>query len=313
MKVARSLTLSLPFLFASAVLAQAPGAPPAKPTTPPAAPSPSATAAPAPGPGAGAAPASSPASGPAPAAASAAAPAKPAGPAKTEITWWGHAAFVIKTPAGTTLAVDPFFKNPLAPKDAKLPEKFDAVLVTHAHGDHVGDAKEVADKSGAVVIGSYELVNLIGAKNGAGGNAGGTVAVKDDVKVHMVEAVHSAGFGSDPTRVVYGGAPLGFVIEIKGGPTIYHSGDTDAFSSMQLIGTRYKPTVGLLAIGGHFTMNPEGAAHAAKLLGLKTVIPMHFGTFPVLTGTPAQLTDGLKKVKATAKVVEMKPGETKQL
>lgn len=279
--------IALSFSFSFSAHAQAPGAPPASPTTP-------------------STPPASPAAAPA-------APAKPAGPAKTEVTWWGHAAFIVKTPAGTTLAIDPFFKNPLAPKDAKLPEKIDAVLVSHGHGDHVGDAKELADKHGAPIISSYELAALIGAKNNAGGNAGGTVNVKDDVKVHMVEAVHSSGYGTDPTRPVYGGAPMGFVIEIKGGPTLYHSGDTDAFSSMALIGQRYKPTVGMLAIGGHFTMDAEGAALAAKLIGLKTVIPMHFGTFPVLTGTPAQLTEGLKKQKSAAKVVEMKPGETKQL
>ena len=231
---------------------------------------------------------------------------------KTEITWIGHAAFLLKTPAGTTIAIDPFIKgNPTAPKDLKLPAKIDAILVTHAHGDHVGDAKELADKHGAVVIGSFELVSLLAVKNNAGGNAGGTVAVKDDVLVHMVEAVHSSGFGADPAKAQYGGAPLGFVIQIKGGPTVYHAGDTDVFASMQLIGTRYQPTIGLLPIGGHFTMDPEGAALAAKLLGLKTVIPMHFATFPPLVGTPAQLKDSLKKAKSTATVVEMKPGETK--
>lgn len=264
----------------------------------------------------GAAPAAPAPAAPAKPAAAPAAPA-PAAPAKaasgkTEVTWWGHAAFIVKTPAGTTIAIDPFFKNPNAPKDAKLPEKIDAILVTHAHGDHVGDAKALADQHNAQVVGSYELVSLLGAKNNAGGNAGGTVNVKDDVKVHMVEAVHSSGFGPDPSKAQYGGAPMGFVIEIKGGPTLYHSGDTDVFSSMQLIGQRWKPTVGLLAIGGHFTMDPEGAAQAAKLLGLKTVVPMHFGTFPVLAGTPADLTAGLKKVRSTAKVVEMKPGETRQ-
>jgi L-ascorbate metabolism protein UlaG (beta-lactamase superfamily) len=124
----------------------------------------------------------------------------------------------------------------------------------------------------------------------------------------MVEAVHSSGYGADAKN---GGAPLGFVIEIKGGPSIYHAGDTDAFSSMALIGERYKPTIGLLPIGGHFTMDAEGAALAARLVGLKTVVPMHFGTFPPLVGTPGQLRDGLKKQKSTAVVVEMKPGETR--
>lgn len=239
-------------------------------------------------------------------------PPAPAAPSKTELTWIGHAAFILKTPAGTTIAIDPFIKNnPSAPKDLKLPEKIDAILVSHAHGDHVGDAKELAAKYGSVVIGSFELAALIGAKNSAGANAGGTIAVKDDVKVHLVEAVHSSGFGPDPAKGVYGGATVGFVIEIKGGPSIYHAGDTDAFSSMALIGQRYKPTIGLLPIGGHFTMDPEGAALAAKLVGLKTVVPMHFGTFPPLVGTPAQLTEGLKKQKSTAKVVEMKPGETR--
>lgn len=243
----------------------------------------------------------------------AAAPAKAAA-GKLELTWIGHAAFILTTAAGTTIAIDPFIKgNPAAPKDLKLPAKIDAILVTHGHGDHVGDARELADKYGAVVIGSYELTSLIGAKSSAGGNAGGTIAVKDDVKVHMVEAVHSSGFGSDPAKAQYGGAPLGFVVEIKGGPSIYHAGDTDAFSSMALIGSRYKPTIGLLPIGGHFTMDPDGAAVAAKLLGLKTVVPMHFGTFPPLVGTPAQLKDSLKKQKSAAAVLELKPGETKAL
>jgi L-ascorbate metabolism protein UlaG (beta-lactamase superfamily) len=228
---------------------------------------------------------------------------------KTEITWWGHAAFVIKTPAGTVIAVDPWLKNPTAPKDGKWPDKVDAILVTHGHFDHVGDAKELSDKTGAPIIGAFELVSLIGAKNANGANTGGTVDVKSDVKVHIVEAVHSSGYG-DPSKgpMQYGGSPVGYVIEIKGGPTIYHAGDTDAFSSMQLIGDRYHPTIDMLPIGGHYTMDPDGAALAAKMTGAKSVIPMHYGTFPALKGTPAELKDALKKMGSTINVVEMKPG-----
>jgi len=162
------------------------------------------------------------------------------------------------------------------------------------------------------VITSYELASLIGAPTSEGMNIGGTTVVKD-ATIHLVEAVHSGGFGQEKTGPKYGGPAMGFVIEIPKGPVIYHAGDTDVFSGMALIAERYHPTVALLPIGGHFTMDPAGAALAAKLLKVKTVVPMHFGTFPVLAGTPDQLKAELKKQKSTAKMVEFKPGESQKL
>jgi L-ascorbate metabolism protein UlaG (beta-lactamase superfamily) len=239
-------------------------------------------------------------------------PAVVSAPGVTMATWWGHAAFVIVTPAGTTIAIDPWLENPNAPKAAVQPSALDVILVTHGHSDHVGNTAQLAKKTGAMVITSFELASLIGAEHSTGMCMGGTIKVRD-ATIHLVEAVHSSSFGPDPKTSRYGGPAMGFVIAIDKGPTLYHAGDTDVFSSMSLIADRYKPTVAMLPIGGHFTMDPAGAALAAKLLKVKTIIPMHYGTFPPLAGTPAELKAELKKAKVGAKVLDMNPGDTSKL
>lgn len=230
--------------------------------------------------------------------------------AKTTATWWGHAAWIVETPGGARIAIDPWLSNPTAPKDMKWPEQLDAILITHGHFDHVGDAQALSKKTGAPIYGSFELIGLVGTSDkDVGGNIGGTFKIKD-VTLHMVEATHSSGYGQDPKNLKYGGPAMGYVLEVDHGPTLYHAGDTGVFATMQTIAQQFHPSVVMLPIGGHFTIGPVEAALAAKLLGAKEVLPMHYGTFPLLKGTPAELQTALKKQKVNAKVVSPKPGET---
>ncbi len=250
----------------------------------------------------------------------------------TELTWYGHAAFRLKTPSGKVLLIDPWITNPAnaAGKDnvAKL-DKVDLILISHGHSDHVGDAVEIAKKTGAKLVGNFDLgqalVSTLGfPKDKAGmdtqGNFGGDIPLLDgEVTVTLVPAVHSSGVtasgpqGKGPPEVEYGGAPSGFVIRVRNGPVVYHTGDTDLFSDMSLIGRYQDVTVMLACIGDHFTMGPDRAAEAVKLVHPKTVIPMHFGTFPVLTGTADAFSKALQKAGVSSQLRVMKIGETIKL
>ncbi len=260
-------------------------------------------------------------------AAEAATPAAPAAPAtpsgKTEITWLGHSAFVVRTPKGLVLAIDPWLKNPQATgKDlAAKTAKVDYILLSHGHQDHVGDTVELAEKTGAKLVATSDLArNLVAAlgfpQGQAGfettGNVGGPLVLDEEVTVAMVPAIHGSELVRDQgTPTLPGGNPVGFVIKIKGGPTILHTGDTDVYGDMKLVAERYAPTVMICPIGGHFTMDPKGAAIAASYLKPKTIIPMHFGTFPVLTGRPAEFAKELKARGVKAQLMELQVGETR--
>jgi L-ascorbate metabolism protein UlaG (beta-lactamase superfamily) len=225
-----------------------------------------------------------------------------------KITWLGHSTFRIETPGGKTVLIDPWIKeNPKCPEKEKNPSKVDVMLCTHGHGDHIGDAVEIAKKYDPVVVAIYDLCTWLqskGVKRVSPMNKGGTQTV-GDIKVTMVHAEHSSGI-EDGGQVIYGGEAAGYVIEFSNGVKIYHAGDTCVFGDMAIIRELYAPEICLLPIGDNYTMGPREAAYACKLLQPKTVIPMHFGTFPVLTGTPADL----RKLVPDIEVREMKPGET---
>ena len=246
----------------------------------------------------------------------------------TDITWYGHSAFKVTTPSGKVLLIDPWLANPANPKGKELLaslDKADQILVTHAHGDHIGNTVEIAKKTGAKLVASNDLMKAMVKHGGfpekqaefsGTGNFGGTVTLLGgEVKVTFVHAVHSSGLDYDdktgsPKGLAYAGNPGGFVIAIANGPIIYHTGDTDLFGDMKLIGNVSRVDVMMACIGDKFTMGPDRAAAAVEMVNPKMVIPMHFGTFAALTGTPEAFEQALKKRNLEAVYKRMQVNET---
>jgi L-ascorbate metabolism protein UlaG (beta-lactamase superfamily) len=248
--------------------------------------------------------------------------------ADTKIHWYGQAAFKIETPSGGVILIDPWLTVPTNPdKDsiAKL-GRVDYILITHGHGDHVGNAVEIAKKTGAQLVAPYglqfNLKSIAGypekqATIATGGNVGGTIDLpKAGAKVTIVNAVHGSELTPPVVQLTPGqpaavtsGNPVGYVLQIDNGPTIYHTGDTDVYTDMKLIPEFFKIDLMLACIGGHFTMDPVRAALAVEWVNPKHVMPMHFGTYPILAGTPAQFKAALDKRGLGGRMLEMKPGE----
>jgi L-ascorbate metabolism protein UlaG (beta-lactamase superfamily) len=248
--------------------------------------------------------------------------------AEIEVLWLGHSTMRITSVEGKVIVIDPFLKkNPKTPvqyRDLNALGKVDLILVTHGHGDHVGDLQELARLSGATVVTNWEFglnmiaLGLLDADKVIAMNKSGTVTpIGRGIKIHMVPAEHSSAIDlqamglewepGSPSQV-FMGAAVGYVVELENGFRIYHTGDTGVFGDMALINTFYAPDLALVTIGGYFTMDPEGAAYAVReLIKPKQVIPIHYGTFPVINRTPAEFKKALGD--SPIEVLDVKPGQ----
>jgi L-ascorbate metabolism protein UlaG (beta-lactamase superfamily) len=214
----------------------------------------------------------------------------------TQITWLGHSTFELRFASGEVLILDPWIEgNPAYPKGYKI-NKADAIAISHAHFDHTNDVVPLSKEFEPKVIAIFETAAWLekkGVKNTIGINKGGTIDL-GFAKLTMTHALHSCSI-KDGDNILYGGEAAGYIITPKEGKPAYFAGDTTVFSDMALIHEVYEPELAFLPIGDHFTMGPHEAAYAARLLKVKRVIPMHYGTFPALTGTPEVLSQKLQR------------------
>lgn len=226
------------------------------------------------------------------------------------ITWLGHATFIITTPGGKRIVTDPWLEgNPMCPPDKRRIDAADVILLTHGHFDHTGDIVTVSRATNAPIVAVFELsvwLERKGLKNVQGMGIGGTISVAG-LEISMVPAIHTSSVVENDA-IVYLGQAAGFVVKMENGRSFYFAGDTALFGDMQLIGEMHGPEIAFLPIGDHFTMGPEAAARAARMLGVRQVVPMHYGTFPILTGTPERLKPLLEPHGIDLLV--LKPGET---
>jgi len=227
------------------------------------------------------------------------------------IRFLGHSTFLLKSPEGKQVLIDPWvLSNPACPEEAKNLEKLDLVLITHGDGDHMPEAVSLAKRFHPWIACNFEISQWLAGKGVkdriVGMNKGGTIEI-EGIRLTMVDAKHSSSITEADGTLTYAGEAAGYVVEFENGYKIYHAGDTCVFGDMKLISEIYKPDLALLPIGDHFTMGPLEAAYACSLLGTKKVIPMHYATFSVLSGTPAKLRELVSGMGV--EILDLQPGQ----